>query len=443
MKTLFFTLIVLICFNSQAWSQSDSTRLRNKNGLVVESIDIVGNTKTKDQVIHNLLGFKPGDRITEKHLLNSQQKINSSNFFRKVHIVTQPGQKLGFIRVYVEVEERKWPFFQFKSGYNELDGWYLSPLGIRFDNFWGRGNLLGAEMLIGDRVTGIDMAFLRPSIFQSDLNLRIALQSRNRQFVHYLDNVRYLQYVENAGFSIGLYGNTGLMKYLWFEFVKESFKIDDFILLASDKNQKFTPPSILMPIFEKNNVGRLIISLNVDTRNQVFYPSTGWWGSLSLNQSSPELGGMSKYKKIVLDIRRYQPLYNNWVLAMRLKGAGIDEDAPFYEKFYLGGPNSLRGYADRSLNPLGYASRLVQGSVEFRFPMTNRNFPRQFLTGIFFYDVGQAWNPSAKFDAESLYSSIGFGCRILLPIVGLFRLDFAYPRTNYEFKMHISLGHTF
>ncbi len=412
-------------------------------GLPVESIEIIGNTKTRKEVILNLLDFRPGERINQQTLNRNLERLKDSNFFKKVSLYTQPGSQAGQIRVFVEVQERRWPYLQFRGGYNELDGWFISPLGIRLDNFFGRGNYLGGELFIGDRVTGIDLSYLRPRIFGSDLNLRILLFTRQRQFVHYLEEQKYLQYVNLGGLSVRITGNHGIMKYLWFELISENGQAEDYMWKPGQEDQPFPLPPLLSPFTEKLKINRFILSLNKDSRNNRSYPTSGWWGSLSLNQVSRQLGAYTDYKKVILDIRRYQGIMNEWVLALRLKGGWIDEAAPFYEKFYLGGPNSLRGYADRSLNPFGYASRLFQGSVEFRFPVTRKRFPRQILSGVFFYDFGQAWNPPAVLQAKEIHTSVGFGFRLRLPFVGIVRLDFAYPIPEYTFKFHLSLGHTF
>ena len=71
------------------------------------------------------------------------------------------------------------------------------------------------------------------------------------------------------------------------------------------------------------------------------------------------------------------------------------------------------------------------------------NFPRHFLTGVVFYDIGQSWNDPDTFDEGNFKSSLGYGFRFNLPFIGLVRLDFAYPIPEYEMRVHLSLGHTF
>lgn len=414
-----------------------------RNSLLVENIEINGNSKTSGEVVLSILDFNVGDAINKNQLEQNIQRVENSQFFKKVNIYTQPGSSKGYVVVIIEVKERTWPFFQFKGGYNELDGWYLSPLGLRFDNIFGHGNYMGIEFFFGDRVTGLDISYLRPDIFKSGLNFGILLYSRSRQFVHYVESQKFLQKVENGGLGVRINGKKGLLKYLWFDFLGETYTAEDHMWKSGERDVEIPLPDTLQPYIGEKKIGRFISSLNIDTRPQPFYPTSGWWGCLSWDQVSKQLGAFSNYNKWILDLRRYQEITRKWVFALRFKGGWIDEEAPFYDRFYLGGPNSVRGYTDRSLNPLGYATRLVQGSAELRFPLTKNKYPRHFLTGVLFYDIGQAWNDPDEFEPEKLNSSIGYGLRFNLPIIGLFRIDFAYPVSQYDLHLHVSLGHTF
>ncbi len=419
-----------------------ATPADSATGLQVESIEIVGNQRTRPQVIYRLLDFAPGDYLNRTRLEQNRLRLQESNFFKKVNLYTQPGSQRGKIRVYVEVQERHWPYFQFRGGYSQLDGWYISPIGLRADNLFGYGHSMGVEFLIGDRLGALEAFYLHPDIFSSDMDFELSFFTRSREFLHYFDDERFHQKVKTGGLSLRLNGRSGLMKYLWLEFELKQATADSF-LFQSGEPEQLPLPQVLLPDSGSRNISRVIISLRQDTRNHLIYPTSGWWGSLSFMQISKQFGAFTDYHKIILDIRGYQELLGGWVIAGRLNVSVADTSAPFYDRFYLGGPNSLRGYPDRSLTPAGYASRLVLSSVELRFPITRKHFPRQFLTGVFFYDTGQAWNPPVQFDWNSFRSSVGFGLRFLIPFIGVVRTDFAYPLPDMEFQFHLSLGHTF
>jgi len=439
-EKIFNILPILLAF---FFSFAESPANQTNNALQVEQIEISGNTKTRSGTILGFFDFTVGDQITKAQLDRGIQKINDSNFFKEVNVYTQPGTEKGNIIVFVEVKERHWPYFQFKGGYDELAGWYLSPIGLRFDNLLGFGNYLGIEFFFGDRLVGLDISYMRPRIFKSDLNFQALLFNRTHQFVHYINDQKYFQEVGNGGLGFRLNGNSGIMKYLWLDFAIENFNVAEDMVLAENRDERAALPEVLKEYVGENPTGRFVVSLNLDTRDQSYFPTKGLWGSLSLDQANNQNDTLDYYKKVIFDLRAYQELAFNWTLALRGKAAWIDDSAPFYDKFYLGGPNSLRGYQDRGLNPLGYASRLVQGSAELRFPLTRANFPRQFLSGVVFYDVGQAWSEPDKLYRDKWNSSVGYGLRFNIPFIGLVRLDFAYPIPSYDIRIHLSLGHTF
>ena len=326
------------------------TAQQPQNSLQVEAIRISGNTKTSNGTILSFFDFSEGDSITKDDLDRGIRRVDESNFFKKSKVYTQPGNEKRTIIVFVEVEERYWPYFQVKGGYNELDGWYLSPIGLRFDNILGYGNYMGIEFFFGDRLIGLDISYYRPRIFKSDINLGILLYNRTRQYVHYLQDQRYLQEVGNGGIGVRLNANSGIMKYLWFDFVAESFNVAEDMWVSGDKDDRAPLPPVLTSYVGENPTGRFVVSLNVDNRNQAFFPTRGWWGSLSLDQVNNQSDSLSYYSKIVLDIRTYREITRRWTLAFRGKAAWVEDTAPFSDKFYLGEPHSFTGYEDRNLN---------------------------------------------------------------------------------------------
>ena len=165
----------------------------------------------------------------------------------------------------------------------------------------------------------------------------------------------------------------------------------------------------------------------------------GMW----FTQSDKQLGSQFNFSRFIIDIRKYNRLFNQLVIAARLKYGFVSGNAPFYEKFYLGGPNSIRGYPDRSLSPVGGGDRQVLAGLELRIPVSKKRYPDHFLTGVIFLDTGTNIRESEKLTTDQFKSSYGFGLRFRLPFIGLFRMDFAYPFENDQKRIHFSLGHTF
>ncbi len=445
MRRLHFIFLTIIFSLSAMFAQESHDEAKS---LVIESIEIEGNTKTKPHVIRNYLPVKEGDSITKAQMLAIEFRLRQTNFFKEVDMYVVPGSEKGMASVLVKVKERKWPFLQFKSGFNELDGWYITPLGIRLDNILGRGNVFGLDITLGDRVVASRLEYIRPFIFGTEYDFEISLLGHNRQFLHFLKpdgapQQQYEQEVRDGGILIGLNGNSGLAKLFSVAFIAQNVMADSVLTIGSgdDRIEVLQPEFFNVPS-DTQKIRKAAFSATVDTRNSRGYPTNGWWGAFSYELSAKDLGSFADYNKFIVDLRRYQPIWKKVVLALHAKAGSVGDNAPFYEKFYLGGPNSVRGYADRSLTPEGYAANLAIGSAELRLPLTARRTPDRF-NAAFFVDTGYAWNEGDEFDFANFNTGLGFGVRIKLPIIGILRSDFAWSTPDSEFQFHLSLGQAF
>ncbi|HBO85019.1 MAG TPA: outer membrane protein assembly factor BamA, partial [Deltaproteobacteria bacterium] len=107
------------------------------------------------------------------------------------------------------------------------------------------------------------------------------------------------------------------------------------------------------------------------------------------------------------------------------------KESPVYERFYLGGINSLRGFATRSVSPKDpVTNELIGGNseallnIEYVFPI----FPEQKFRGVIFFDTGNAWDDSFLND---LRYSAGIGIRWFSPL-GPLRLEWGYNMDRKE-----------
>ena len=109
------------------------------------------------------------------------------------------------------------------------------------------------------------------------------------------------------------------------------------------------------------------------------------------------------------------------------------EELPFYERFRLGGPHSIRGYEDYSVGPqdefgqnLG-GNKSVELAAELQIPIA------QPLKLIFFVDAGDAWSKEDTIDLRTLRPSTGFEVRFFMPGFGVpLRFIWGYNLDPYE-----------
>ena len=189
-------------------------------------------------------------------------------------------------------------------------------------------------------------------------------------------------------------------------------------------------------------------SLTRDSRDSLVAPTKG--DSLSLLLEFAGLGGDSRFVKTIANATYFQPIWLDHILSGRVEvgyGVGWDgSDLPLFERFYLGGPNSIRGFKFRRLSPVDASGVRIGGDTEL---LGNVEYiiPLPFnirLAG--FFDVGQVYGFGVKFDPTNLREAAGAGVRWISPF-GPIRIDYGINldrRAGEDFgAFHFSVGSPF
>jgi outer membrane protein assembly factor BamA len=330
-----------------------------------------------------------------------------------------------------------------EGGYSEFEGWFLSPLSVRYNNPFGRGYGLALKSYIGDRMGGVSLLFNAPYIFNSDYWLNFEAFGRGHDYIHYLDETQWVQKTDMGGARFDFGGHTGLFKYL--NFALQSKNVTPHKELHDEKAdiKIYDLPTAIAADTAKARLNSGFITLSGDTRNNTDYPTRGIWASISAENTTEKLQETFRYTKIIADGRMYQKIGRYDVLALRLKIGQTDAETPFYERFYLGGAMSVRGFPERTLTPIGWGTHLLLSNLEYRFPLSRSGFPKHRWTAAFFVDTGAIWQSPSEISASDFTGSWGFGIRVRVPVLGLVRLDLAKPLLDEKARLHLSLGHTF
>ena len=197
----------------------------------------------------------------------------------------------------------------------------------------------------------------------------------------------------------------------------------------------------------KNNVGKSGVSTlsfhwERNTFDDKLYPTDGSYYHAGFGVAAKGLGGDYNFMKAVGEGRWYFTMpFPKITFAFRGMGGWMDtygeaKDVPFFERFMLGGPDTVRGYKVSSIGPKDadnmpiWGTVMLLGNAEMRFPIY------RWFNGAFFYDVGGNWEHlnRVRFPVD-LQNSIGTGLRLKTKWT-VMCFDLAYPlNTNKESRV--------
>ena len=401
--------------------------------VYVGEINVIGNTRTLDNVIRREFRLREGELFDSVKLKRSKQRINNLQFFEDVKIDTRRGKEQDLIDITTTVTERATGSVTVGAGFSSTEKLMFNA-GISQHNFMGTGRRVVFSTNLSSRRTDFNLSLTDPRIF--DTELLGGVDAFNRKTNYY----SYKAKSTGAGFRIG----KSLSEHDWagLNYNFANIKVSDVVSTTSYLKEETRVTSRISPSFIR------------DTRDDFLNPSTG--SRHVVRFSLAGLGG-AKFHKMSYETAHYWPIVGKLVGMLHgeiswADGYG-DESLPIFERYYMGGPKSLRGYTiknvgpkDVSGNPLGGNQSLLL-NAELQYPFTKG------LRGFVFYDRGNLYGggnnistTSTTWDLGNMRDSIGGGIRFLSPFgpIGFaygIKLDRATGEESGEF--HFSAGNSF
>jgi len=377
--------------------------------VFVERINISGNVRSHEKILRREIPMAEGDRFTSQKLDRARQRLVNLGYFDTVNATTAPGSAKDKIVVNIEVTERATGLFSLGAGFSSGAG-LIGSLDLSQRNFLGRGWELFLRIRGGAETQQGTIGFTEPWLFDTPLSAGFDIFSNRRVFTEYTQ--------DSVGGDIRF-------SYPFFDFSRWNLtyrltqdRISDIenTVSADLESQKGTTVTSLV----EGAVTR-------DTRDNVFVTTKGSRAALTVDVAG--LGGDNKFMKTVAEVSYFQPVIWGTVLAGRLEGGygfGFgDNDFPLFERFYLGGPNSMRGFKLRSISPADNTGAKIGGTSEV---LLNIEYLIPLIFGVrlaAFYDVGNAYGFTTKFDLTNLRQDAGVGVRWQSPF-GPIRVDWGF-----------------
>jgi len=387
--------------------------INEDNKIFVRQINISGNDKTRDKVIRREIKVDEQEVMNTKALRRSFERLRNLNFFENVEIVPEPIDK-EHVDLNVRVKEKSTGSFSVGGGYSSQDR-FVGLFELSQGNFLGRGELLRAKVELGSRRTTYSLTFKEPYILDYPVSGTVDLFNQTRNFDTYKE--KRIGGDLSIGKSFTEYVS-GSVSYLL-----ENVNITDVLSSAPLEISKQKGESIT------SSIG---LSLTRDNRDIPFDPHNG--SRLSISTEYGGVGGDNEFIKVVGDGTKYFPLWFDTVFSLRARlgyGEGINgKQLPLGERFYVGGINTVRGFAFGRAGPLEDnqiigANTEIIFNTEFIFPL----LPER-VKGVVFFDAGRGFDNELlsvpdEVTLRSLKTSVGVGLRFILPI-GPIRLEYGY-----------------
>lgn len=431
----------------------------------VESIEITGAKKTKQYVFLREMKTKPGMVFNMKRLQEDIVRIYNLDILEEIKpFEISPGTEIGQVKIVIPVVEKKTGQISVGIGYSSRQR-LVGQARLSETNFRGRAqglNLLweqGTTDAVGGRASW-EVGFYEPWLDKHHTSLS----------VNVFNKVLYR-------FSSGIFGTSTIADD---KIYNERHKGGDLTLSRpiTDTVRAFiggrfenvdTDPSLLgvagdlFKIAQKGKVAGGSIRGVHNTRDFDLDPAYGGYEAVAFefgrvdavrfDQPTPgvftEIPFEGTFQKGSIDLRRYfskggkktSIQEKRTVLAVRLRAGIAGGKLPFFEQFFIGGAESLRGYREDRF----WGTKMLLASVELRKPIA------QSISGVIFVDYGDAWGAPPEFanlNISGLSQSnkfvgnfgVGVGMRVATPI-GNLRLDYGVGKEGG--RTHFSMGQAF
>lgn len=404
----------------------------------LERIHITGNSITRDKVIRRELKIVEGDFFSGKHLRRSALNLNRLGFFEDVEIKTKKGSRDDLMTMDIEVKERATGLLSIGAGYSSFDK-TTAIFQIAQNNLFGKGQKLSAHGRIGTRTNEFNIKFTEPWLFDIPLSAGIDLIKWKTEFDEYTKDstggaLRFGFPLSEDEFTRGSVG----------------YRYDDAEITDIDDNAAST----IKEMAGRNITSSVKLGLSRDTKDKPWNTTKGSLNSISFEYAGGFLGGDVYFNKYEARSAWYYPLWWKTVFMIQGRLGLVKQRAggklPIYEKFFLGGINTVRGYDYASISPrdpltgdkIGGEKEWVY-NLEYRFPFPYAS--EQGVVGLVFFDAGNVFREEDDFEFKAR-RSIGAGIRWYSPIGPLrFEYGFKLDRRPDESSggMEFSVGGTF
>jgi outer membrane protein insertion porin family len=381
-------------------------RIKKNRKVHFEKIEISGNTRTRDKVIRRELRIYEQEQYSGSRLKRSVRNLHRLDFFEDVKVDTPKGSADDKMNVNIEVIEKATGTFSFGAGYSTVDNFFVTG-SVSQRNLFGRGQILKLSGQVGGVSDLYNLSFTEPWLFDIPLSGTVNIYRTGREY----DTYERISTGGGAGISYPIYDYTRLS-------LNYRYDITDITDITEDASDN------IKNLEGKNTTSSISTAITYDSRDRAFNTTEGQNHRLTYTHAG--FNGDIGFNKIVGELGWHIPVYKGLVTFLHGEAGYVQElngyTLPDYEKFYLGGMNSVRGFDFQGIYIEGVndeGSITKEGGekyVQFNFELTYPLLKDMGIVGVVFYDTGNVYDSDDPIDLGDLRQSAGYGIRWYSPI---------------------------
>jgi outer membrane protein insertion porin family len=396
--------------------------------VYVRRINIIGNTRTRDEVVRREMRQLESSWFDSNRLALSKDRINRLGYFTDVEVTTVPVEGTqDQVDVDVKVTEKPTGTLSLGVGYGSGEGPIISA-GISQDNVFGTGKTLSLNVNTASTYRTLSVTQIDPYFTVDGIKRITDVYYRTTEPLYYSStndtSFRIVSYGADMKFGIP-FSETDMV---YFGLGIEQDRLD------IDSETPQTYKDYVADFGRVSNTVPFTVGWSRDNRDSALVPSRGYFAQANAEVGTP---AGTEYYKADAQLQYYYSFARGFVVGMNFQGGygnGLGgKPYPIFKNYYAGGIGSVRGYESGSLGPRDTStndpiggSKMVVGNIELTFPLPGTGYDRT-LRVFTFVDGGNVWgSEGSSTGANGLRYSYGAGLEWISPI-GPLKLDLGFP----------------
>ena len=403
--------------------------------VYVRHVNIVGNTRTRDEVVRREMRQLESSWFDSSRLALSKDRVNRLGYFTDVDVTTVPvAGTADQVDVDVKVTEKPTGAITLGAGFSSTDKVVLSA-GVSQDNVFGSGTSLAVNVNTARSYRTLTVTQVDPYFTVDGIKRITDVYYRTTQPLYYSTNSSFRIITAGGDLKFGIPFSEVDTVFFGAGFEQNRLDTDDS-----------TPQSYKNYVNEFGRVSNnipLTVGWSRDARDSALVPSRGYYTQANAEYGTPV--GATQYYKADLQAQYYYSFARGFVLGLNFQGGygnGLSgKPFPIFKNYFAGGIGSVRGYEPSSLGPRDTStndpiggSKMVVGNIELTFPLPGTGYDRT-LRVFTFFDGGNVWGENAPgistTGSNGLRYGYGLGLAWISPI-GPLKLSLGFPLQKHQ-----------